>query len=194
MAYHGPSYGLDADLANKRANSYDPKLESEAVQWIEAITGHTNLGVGDTLAANLKDGTILCEFANKIKPNSVPKINRGKMPFTQMENIGNYLKFAASLGVKPTDMFQTVDLFENKNMNQVVYHFHALGRATQKLPGFSGPYIGVKESEKHEVEFTDEQLKAGQGQLGLLVQGQQKGATSHVDRSADVLKLHKQGW
>lgn len=28
----------------------------------------------------------------------------GKMPFNQMENIGNYLKFAGSLGVKPSDM------------------------------------------------------------------------------------------
>jgi len=194
MANHGPSYGLDADLAAKRAASFDSKLESEAVAWIEAVTGQTNLGTGDTLAASLKDGVIICEFANKIKPNAVSKINKGKMPFTQMENIGNYLKFAQSLGVKPSDMFQTVDLFENKNMNQVVNHFHALGRAVQKLPGYNGPTIGVKESEKHVVDFTDEQLNAGQAQLGLLQTGQQKGAVSHVDRSTDVLKTHKQGW
>lgn len=45
--------------------------------------------------------------------------------------------------------FQTVDLFENKNMTQVVHHFHALGRAVQKLPGYNGPQLGVKESDKH---------------------------------------------
>lgn len=96
----------------------------------------------------------------------------GKMPFNQMENIGNYLKFASSVGVKSVDMyvvgktnflflisvrfiayvasrFQTVDLYEGKNMNQVVHHIHALGRVTQKLPGFNGPYLGVKESDKH---------------------------------------------
>jgi hypothetical protein len=80
-----------------------------------------------------------------------------------------------------------VDLYEAKNMTQVVHHFHALGRATQKLPGFSGPYLGVKESDRHvrpstvlcndelivsqEVQFTEEQLNRGKGELGLLTAG-----------------------
>ena len=33
MANHGPVYGLDAELAAKRAAAYDPKLEAEARDW-----------------------------------------------------------------------------------------------------------------------------------------------------------------
>ena len=36
-----------------------------------------------------------------------------------MENIGFFLKAAHEYGVLETDLFQTVDLFEAKNMNQV---------------------------------------------------------------------------
>ena len=33
-----------------------------------------------------------------------------------MENIGNFLKGAEAYGVAMTDLFQTVDLYEAKNM------------------------------------------------------------------------------
>ena len=31
--------GLDADLKAKRDANYDPKLEAEAKQWVESVTG-----------------------------------------------------------------------------------------------------------------------------------------------------------
>jgi hypothetical protein len=97
------------------------------------------------------------------------------------ENIGNYLKACQALGMKSTDLFQTVDLYEAKNMTQalmlfssllafffvcvnhsatgvqfyddartqVVQNIHALGRVAQKMPGYTGPVIGVRESDKH---------------------------------------------
>jgi transgelin len=48
------------------------------------------------------------------------------------------------LGVPETDLFMTVDLFEAKNMVQVIQTLHSLGRQSQRVPGFPGPYIGVK--------------------------------------------------
>jgi hypothetical protein len=36
-----------------------------------------------------------------------------------MENIENFLKTAESLGVSSTDLFQTVDLYEEKNIPKV---------------------------------------------------------------------------
>lgn len=75
----------------------------------------------------LKDGTLLCEFINALKPGSVPKINRLKAPFMQMvslfvweltlkENINRYLEAVRSCGIENTYLFMTVDLFERKNL------------------------------------------------------------------------------
>ena len=36
-----------------------------------------------------------------------------------MENIGNFLEGCVAYGVPKTDVFQTVDLYENQNMPQV---------------------------------------------------------------------------
>ena len=36
-----------------------------------------------------------------------------------MENIGKFLEFADQLGVPKTDIFQTVDLYENQNIPAV---------------------------------------------------------------------------
>lgn len=40
-----------------------------------------------------------------------------------MENIAQFLSGAKDLGVPPHDLFQTVDLFEKKNMTQVLRFF-----------------------------------------------------------------------
>jgi len=39
--------------------------------------------------------------------------------------------------------FQTVDLYEGKNLTTVVTNLHSLGRLCSKLPGYTGPSIGV---------------------------------------------------
>lgn len=40
-------------------------------------------------------------------------------------------------------LMSTVDLFEEKNMNQVVVGLLALGRQSQRVPGYTGPTIGM---------------------------------------------------
>ena len=37
-----------------------------------------------------------------------------------MENIGNFLGVAETLGVAKNDLFQTVDLYEGQNIPQVI--------------------------------------------------------------------------
>jgi hypothetical protein len=137
MAFHGPVYGLDAQLKEKREASYDKKLEEQAQRWIEAVTGEKFPADFQT---SLKDGIILCNLVNKIRPGIVPQIGRQKAPFVYMENIGRFLKACDALGVAKHDQFMTVDLYEAKNMNQVVTCIHALGRQAKKL-GFPGPHI-----------------------------------------------------
>lgn len=187
MANHGPVYGLDAQLAEKRAASYNADLEREAREWIEAVTGETLNG---TFQEALKDGTILCKLANKISPGAIKKIGTGKMPFIQMENIGNFLTVCSSkLGVPANDLFQTVDLYEAKNMNQVIDAIHAVGRASQKISGFSGPYIGAKLATQNERKFTEAQLKQSEAIVPQLNKGSTgANAAGMYDTSRDIVR------
>lgn len=60
MANHGPSYGLDAELAAKRAAKYDKGLEDEVKQWIQGVTG---TAINDP-EEDLKSGIVLCEYVH----------------------------------------------------------------------------------------------------------------------------------
>jgi transgelin len=109
--------GLDAELEAKRMAQYDPKLEQDAKDYIKAKTG---VNVGD-FHADLKDGVALCNLMRTVAPAAGVGAPKGsKMPFVQMENIASYLAGCSKLGMKTHDLFQTVDLFEAKNLNQVV--------------------------------------------------------------------------
>jgi hypothetical protein len=140
MAFHGPSYGMSADVASTLASKYDPAIEAETRKWLQEVTGEE---VGD-FHETMKSGEFLCRLANKLRPDSVKKISKAKAPFVMMENIGNYLKAASSFGMKEVDLFQTVDLFEKKNMTAVLNHLYSLGRLSSRLPGYSGPSIHVQ--------------------------------------------------
>ncbi|KAJ3090078.1 Calponin-3, partial [Quaeritorhiza haematococci] len=94
------------------------------------------------------------------------KFNNSKMPFKQMENINTFLQGADKLGVPKSDLFQTIDLYESKNMNQVIDSIFAISRHAVKH-GFNGPLLGPKLAEKREVNFTEEQLQQGKNIIGL---------------------------
>ena len=66
------------------------------------------------------------------------KYNTMKMAFKQMENINIFLSTCEKYGVAKTDLFQTVDLYENQNLWQVVCTIHALGRKVGTMGGFHG--------------------------------------------------------
>jgi hypothetical protein len=46
-------------------------------------------------------------------------------------------------GVPEEEIFQTPDLFEKRNIQQVVLCLYSLGRITQKHPEFKGPPLGI---------------------------------------------------
>jgi hypothetical protein len=135
----GAGFGLDAELARKQAAKYDHNGEAQAKQWISAVTGE---GFGPSFGDSLKDGKMLCALINKIRPGSVKKVETSAMPFKQMENISNFLKACRLVGVAEYDLFETVDLFEQKDLGVVVGCIMALGRKVKTTPGFAGPYIG----------------------------------------------------
>jgi hypothetical protein len=166
----GAGYGMDAALDKKRTDKYDKNAELEAITWIEAIT--CEKFSEQTFGDALKDGTVLCNLINKIRPRTVKKINKMKMPFMQMENIAMFLQGCRAVGVADHDCFETVDLYEQKDLGVVVSCLHALGRAVQKnVPDWDGPVLGPKEAAKNVREFTQQQLNAGKGVMSQISAG-----------------------
>lgn len=162
---------MTAELQEKKAAKYDPQLEKEARDWMVRIVGEP-LPSG-TFHAALKDGVYLCKLINALQPGSVPKYNQSKMAFKMMENIGNFLSACERYGVGKANLFQTVDLYENQNMGQVVNAIHALGRQAQSK-GKRG--LGPKESKGNKRTFNEETLQAGKGVIGLQM-GTNRGAS-----------------
>ncbi|KAJ3144511.1 Muscle-specific protein 20 [Geranomyces variabilis] len=162
-----PVRGLDKDLAAKAAAKYDPVREAEARAWIEQITGEKF--ASDDFQESLKDGVLLCKLVNALLPSTPLRINSSKMAFKQMENISSFLTaIATHLGVPPHDSFQTVDLYEAKNMNQVVDCLFSISRhAAAKGLLDDAQVLGPKLAEKREMDWSDEQLNAGRNVIGL---------------------------
>lgn len=182
-------------IAGKR----NPEMDKEAQEWIETVLEFKFPG-GETYEDVLKDGQVLCRLINKLKPGSVAKINESGGQFKMMENLNNFQKALKEYGVADVDVFQTVDLWEKKDISNVTNTIFALGRAvsfsthtqyfsnlmsnshvmfyfqTYKHPEWTGPNLGPKPADECKRDFTEEQLKAGQTIVGLQA-GSNKGAT-----------------
>jgi len=123
-----PLCPLDKDV-HEKLSTVGAELENELRQWIEGLTGEK---FSDrSFAKSLKNGILLCQLANKIRPGICPKIQKSPAPFVQMENINAYLNAAKQLGVPTLDLFMTVDLFEEKNIGQVIRNLDTLRRVTR---------------------------------------------------------------
>ena len=133
----------------------DPTMVEEAREWIEAVIGCPLEG---SLHEALKSGVHLCNLVNVIQPGACKAPTTKKMAFMQMENIAAYLAACTALGIQGFESFQTIDLFEDKDMKAVVLNVHALGRVAQKL-GFAGPMLGAKMATENRRSFTEAQLQ-----------------------------------
>eukprot|EP00929_Paragymnodinium_shiwhaense_P068539 TRINITY_DN3448_c0_g1_i3.p1 TRINITY_DN3448_c0_g1~~TRINITY_DN3448_c0_g1_i3.p1 ORF type:complete len:463 (+),score=135.91 TRINITY_DN3448_c0_g1_i3:70-1458(+) len=137
-----PPSTLDADCKAKIAAKYDEKQVEEVQQWIEQITGEK---MGDQTPHEwLKSGQVLCKLANTIRPGIVKKVNDSSLPFKQMENITFFRNAARELGVAESALFDTPDLYEEKNMPAVLSGIMSFGGTVQvACPDFKGPKLGV---------------------------------------------------
>ncbi|XP_001599128.1 muscle-specific protein 20 [Nasonia vitripennis] len=164
---------LERQVRAKIAAKRDPQQEKEAQEWIEAIIGRK---FNTTFEDYLRDGQVLCELINKIQPGSVTKINTSGGDFKMMENINKFQKAIQEYGVPDIDVFQTVELWEKKDIGQVITTLFALGRETYRHSNWQGPYLGPKPADECKRDFTEEQLNAGKTVIGLQA-GSNKGAT-----------------
>ncbi|KAM9827144.1 transgelin-3b [Neosynchiropus ocellatus] len=185
MANRGPSYGLSREVQEKIEQKYDPDLEQRLVDWIIAQCGG---GLDrpqpgrQSFQTWLMDGTILCRLINSLYPRGkepIKKIIETQMAFKQMEKISQFLHAAEAYGVTTTDIFQTVDLWEGKDMAAVQRTLMALGSVA--VTKDDGHYRGDrdwfhKKAQGYRREFTEEQLRQGQSLISLQM-GSNRGAS-----------------
>ncbi|KAJ2747813.1 Protein kinase of the Mitotic Exit Network [Coemansia sp. BCRC 34301] len=113
--------------AEQQSRNYDT-----AIRFIDAVLG-LQLDAS-TLRDSLRDGVVLCHLINTLRPGAIKRINTRSLPFTQMENIGNFLAAARKLGLESSDLFQTVDLYEGKNMPRVIMTLLTIARVVAGIP------------------------------------------------------------
>jgi len=113
-----------ADVASRK--------EQEVQNWIESVLG-TSLSGGFESA--LKDGQVLCNLINKIRPNTILTVNNYKAAFRQMQNIDNFLKVIEKLGVSDADRFKTEDLYYANNIPKVVLTLSVLSQIVNEKFG-----------------------------------------------------------
>jgi len=117
------SYGLSAELKRKQDAKYDHGLEAAIREWVEDTLGKKLKG---SFHEALKSGVQICRLINKLYPKTIKKISKSKMPFNQMGNISVFLTACRKKGLPEHCLFSTVDLFEAKNMGQVLTTLNAL--------------------------------------------------------------------
>jgi len=108
------------------STKFEPERAKEAQEFIEQTTGDSFKG---EFQESLKNGVLLCKLLNSLQPGTVPNIHTGNMAFKKMENIAAYVAGSKKLGVPDEYNFVTVDLYEGKNLAQVVQNVIALKRA-----------------------------------------------------------------
>ncbi|XP_034506557.1 transgelin-2-like isoform X1 [Ailuropoda melanoleuca] len=187
MANRGPAYGLSREVQQKIDRQYDPDLEQILTQWIGAQCG-PDIGQPQPGKENfqkwLKDGTVLCKLINSLYPKGQSPVAKiqiqvSTMAFKQMEQISQFLQAAEHYGILAADIFQTVDLWEGKNMACVQRTLMNLGGlAFSKEDGlFAGdPSWFPKKSQENRRAFSDDKLKEGQSVIGLQM-GTNRGAS-----------------
>jgi hypothetical protein len=115
-------------------------------------------------------------MANVLRPGSIPRKKYEKPPrlaFKQMELIELFIESVKAFGVPDEERFQTVDLYEEQSLYQVLICLQTLARkaSTRGLKGF-----GPKEADACPRNFTEEQLRSGASVIGLQM-GTNKGAS-----------------
>ncbi|EGG23156.1 hypothetical protein DFA_05288 [Cavenderia fasciculata] len=125
---------------DKEARRYLER-RTKLIEWIKDTFTQNNDPLPpqttDDLIELVADGTILCKLINLYYPNSIQKIiqPRGVFFYKRIENINEFLLQCHTL--KVPIIFQTLDLFENKNPARVVNYNTLIKRKMKRRKEFT---------------------------------------------------------
>jgi len=133
-------FGLDLETKLKIEENFDEQAERDALDWIEAVTQEQV----DHLWLHLKSGRVLCKMINKIRPGTIKKINKQKIPMLERENIQHFLKGVQAFGVLSSELFSVDELYKATDLNAVLKTIYALERCTSSyshIPEMSKTFV-----------------------------------------------------
>ncbi len=140
-----PLYGMDVELTKKQQEKENPQRTAEVMHWIQAVTNQ-RFHDPNNVQESLKDGQVLCQLINVIRPGTIKKINDGKLSYLCMENLHVFSKACVTLGLPPRECFAEADLYEAKNIPWVIESLHSFATLVQNNRSGSLPKLGVKVS------------------------------------------------
>lgn len=144
---------MGGELGNKNAAEiktnwnakYDSSMEQSILRWIEGVLerpgAFSDVQGKEKFREKFKNGIILCELMNALNPGCIKKINKNpKIAFQQMENVGFANEAIREYGVIAEYVFVTNDLYQGKNLHQVLLCLRNLGDTANKK-GFTPKFV-----------------------------------------------------
>jgi Calponin homology (CH) domain len=140
---------MDIMRKNTHVKDYLCKLD-EAKVWVHSFTNTTE--DLQTFLLELQKGEMLAVIAQRFDPDLVKRIHISKdKEYLHTDNIFLFLQWLKKIKLPKHFFFETIDLYENKNITKVIYCIHGLAHY---LKG-KGIYKGIEKNPNQ--KFTKEE-------------------------------------
>ncbi|KAJ8598882.1 hypothetical protein CTAYLR_009969 [Chrysophaeum taylorii] len=152
--------------AKRRAKAADDASEfARGLKWVCLVVGidapvDVEARPEESFGEHLKDGVLLCQLLNKIKPGTVTRVSKGALAFHQMSNITAFLRGCQAVGVKKRDCFDTVDLQQLRDLSKVYETLLMLSTMAERHRLFPGPFLYSAKREERRRRRSSEKLVA----------------------------------
>ncbi|XP_078357536.1 proto-oncogene vav-like [Oculina patagonica] len=117
---------------------------------------YPNASVFD-LAQSLRDGVLLCQVANRLRPNSIPDINMKPQmsPFYCLKNIRSFLSACSrDFGLTQEALFDANELFDVSDFAKVIKTLSVLSHTQHAISAGFDPFP-PEDSGSHEIQDED---------------------------------------